>query len=118
MLKSFVSRQLPEDPVLLQLLFMSCHQLLRHGLGAALCGHPSSGTALPGAGWGGQGWFCQHGLLQAMKRRLLPEAGDAAGDAPDAGRLPDTSRLLTLFDGRFGRSRGVTWPPGNPILTG
>ncbi len=96
-LKSFVSRQLPEDPVLLQLLFMSTHQLL------------AMGSVPPYAAIHQAGQLCRervgedkvgfvNGLLQAMRRRLLPEAGNQVGDAAEAGRLPDPSRVLTLFD--------------------
>jgi 16S rRNA (cytosine967-C5)-methyltransferase len=92
-LKSFAKRQLPEDPVLLQLLFLSTHQLL------------AMGSVPPYAAIHQAGQLCRervsddkvgfvNGLLQALKRRLLPEEGNQA----DAARLPDPSRLLPLFD--------------------
>jgi 16S rRNA (cytosine967-C5)-methyltransferase len=88
-LKHFVTRELPEDPHLLWLLFLSLHQLVAlDGVPAYAAVHQAGQLCRRRVGEAQVGFV--NGVLQTVKRHVLPEDQDASS----AARV---ERLRSLF---------------------
>ena len=94
-LQTFVTRKLPDDGVLRQLLYLSLHQLLGlNGVPPYAAIHQAGELCRQRVSPGKVGFV--NGVLQAVRRKIIPDRKNGQ-DADGAASLAKEKRLLRLF---------------------